>query len=443
MKLAKPISVGMAVALIGAISVVPAGATTGATGEILTGNLFLGTSTVEMGARPNGSFGSSIAAPAGYHPRTTGSNLLGFRTNPTNCDWDQSSCEEISQGDFFTPGTPYEAWALQVGSGTAGFNTNSATGIAGSFTSVDSITPQGTWQSAAPFNGLDVQQEYRIRDLGIETDLTLTNSTGSAINDIYFLRGVDADNCVMEARPGLCTEAPYPPGTVVDSTYETFNTVIGNGASAGYGAVKSTQTDDTSLVLQLFSSTANAFTTTGGFASSGDLESIYNGTASGYVSNVGVTSLGDKAIYVVDRIASIGAGESATLRYTYNLDPKGIDPTPPPTPTPTPTPVATSLAVKAVSSAKKLKPGKRVKLVKSTKTNGKITKVRATCTLDGANIATRGDVSYCETKIKKSGKNTRVWVTPLLPNVKVRIKIVAKHGGSKSTKWTRTWKARS
>lgn len=303
-------------------------ATSSTTAQLLSNNLFMGTTKVEVGARPNGSFGSDVAAPVGYHPRpdqslTTGN--LGFRGNPTECDWSDPACLQISQGDFFIPGTPYEVWALQIGNaGTSRWNYDAGTGVPGSFTGVDAALPGGTWEATGATDGIQVRFDYSIPSFSwlVNADVTLTNTTGSTINDIYFLRGVDPDNCKADPATGR----PPPPlcttrfGTPTDDTYDTFNTVVSNGSVGGLAQVTATQTDDSYLALQLASPTAVAFReTTGGFAISGNLASYYSGTVPGYVSDPGVTVAGDRAIYVVDRIASLAPGASRTLPVKYVL----------------------------------------------------------------------------------------------------------------------------
>lgn len=289
----------------------------------------MGTTKVEVGSRANGSFGSDVNAPAGYHPRPAqglSSGTLGFRGNPTECDWDDPACIQISQGDFFIPGSPYEAWALQVGSGTAAFNTNGVTGIAGSFTGVSATTPSGTWEATAPYDGIQVRFDYTVPTFSwlINANVTLTNTTGAAISDVYFLRGVDPDNCKADPATGrppppLCTEDSGSGPGPVTSTYQTYDTVMSNGPATGLAKVTATQTDDSFLSLQLASNTANAFRKTGSFANSGNLANIYAGTDVFYVSDVGNTVLEDEAIYIVEKIASIPAGGSVTLPVKYVL----------------------------------------------------------------------------------------------------------------------------
>jgi len=213
-----------------------------------------------------------------------------------------------------------------VGTGTAAFNTNAVTGVAGSFTAANATTPSGTWEATAPYDGIQVRFDYSLPTFSwlVDANVTLTNTTGSAINDVYFLRGVDPDNCRADPSTGrppppLCTEDNGSGQAPVNITYQTFNTVISNGPASGLAKVTATQTDESFLSLQLASNTAKAFRKSGGFASSGNLADIYAGADGQYVSDVGNTVLEDRAIYIVEKIASIPAGGSVTLPVKYVL----------------------------------------------------------------------------------------------------------------------------
>ncbi|MDP4014418.1 MAG: fibronectin type III domain-containing protein [Candidatus Nanopelagicales bacterium] len=299
-------------------------------------NMFLGTTRVEVGARPNGSFGSDVDAPEPpYYPRSDKSDpILGFRGNPDDCDWSDPDC--ITQGDFFTPGTPYENWAIQVGGASALYNNDSGTSVAGEFTSVSPSTPSSVWESSSPVDGaVDVRFDYSLPTSSwlVDASVTLTNSSSSTVNDIYFSRGVDPDNCKAETRttppPPLCTDRD---GVLVTDTYDTLNTVEANGSSGGVALVTATQTDDTYLGLRLASPTAKAYVKDGGFATSGSLEDIYGGADPDYTNTVGQpATYDDVAVYIVDVIPSLDPGESETLYFQYVL--KDGAPLPPGAPT--------------------------------------------------------------------------------------------------------------
>ena len=344
-----PAAILVAVCLLITVGTGSASATTATTGEILTGNLFLGTTKVEIGARPNGSFGSNVTPPAGYHPREDNSpQMLGFRGNPDVCDWNARSC--ITQGDFFAPGGPFEQWGIQVGTGTFYKNDDTFTGIAGSFTSVDPNGPSGTWQSTASTDGVAVRMTYSAPTFSwlVRATVELTNTTASPIHDVYYARTVDPDNCVMETRT-ICTNAA---GALVAGTYDTLSTVVSTGPATGVALVTATQTDGTYLGLRFPSPTAKAFRHAPGYY--GFVTSpaaVWNGTdpqtttalgASGPDSNTASGYL-DAGIGVVDKIDIISPGETKTIQFQYVLKDGAptSDPETPATPAATTAPAST------------------------------------------------------------------------------------------------------
>jgi uncharacterized repeat protein (TIGR02543 family) len=322
-------------AAMGATVLMSAGsatATSSNTGEILSGNLFLGTTKVEVGGRSNGSFGSDVAAPAGFHPRTdtkfasgapNSTAVIGFRANLTECDWAAPDC--VTQGDFFSPGFPYEAWALEVADKGARWNTDltnftvSPYGIPGSYTSVDPSLPSGTWESTAPHGGVAVRFDYSLPPFSwlVNAYVTLTNTTASPINDVYFLRGVDPDNCVYP------TAETCPSSSAgIGQKFHTTNTVVSNGgAGSDLAKVTATQTNNTYFSLELASSTAKAFISNHEcYETYGSVKTIYEsgtGYQCAYTSTVGQQYLGDEGMYVVEKIATLAPGESRTLKVKY------------------------------------------------------------------------------------------------------------------------------
>jgi hypothetical protein len=303
-----------ALALLGA-AVVPAMATTGPAAELASGNLFMGTTRVEVGARPNGSFGSTLAAPPGYNPRTEGGNILGFRVNPTGCSWTDPSC--VTLGDFFTPGTPYEAWGIQIGNGTPAYNSIFGTGVPGAFASADAARVTGVWQSTGAFNGITVKQTYSIPQYAwmIDTTVDLTNTSGATVNDVYVMRGLDPDNCRMKTLRVCDSNGDG----VADATgqYTTHNAVETPQGSANAGAlVTATQTDDSYLGLRAVGTEARAFAQNGGFTNPANLSTLWSGGDAAYHSTPAST-FGDAGIYAVVRVPSIAPGATATVHVQY------------------------------------------------------------------------------------------------------------------------------
>jgi hypothetical protein len=311
---ARHLIVAGALTLLGAAAV-PAMGTTGPTAELLGDNLFMGTTKVEVGARPDGSFGSAIDAPAGYSPLTDRGAILGFRVNPAECTWTDPGC--VTLGDFFTPGTPYEAWGIQIGNGTPGFNSIFGTSAPGAFTSADAAGVTGVWQSAGAFDGaIAVKQTYSIPPYAwmIDTTVELTNTSGAAVDDVYFMRGVDPDNCRMETRPLCDQDGDGVPDN--GPSFATHNTVVAQGSATTSALVTATQTNDSYIGLRAIGDEARAFTQNGGFNNPGDLSTLWSEGDPQYRSSLG-SSFGDDGIYAVVRVPSIAPGETATVRIQY------------------------------------------------------------------------------------------------------------------------------
>ena len=321
-----PAPILVAVCLLIAVGTGSASATTATTGEILTGNLFLGTTKVEIGARPNGSFGSSVTPPAGYHPRddVAFGVLLGFRGNPDSCDWNSPSC--ITQGDFFAPSLPFERWGIQVGTGTFHENDHATSDIAGSFTSVDPTGPSGTWQSAGSTDGIAVRMIYSAPTFSwvVRATVELTNTTASTIHDVYYLRMVDPDNCAEETR-AICTDRQ---GTLVAQTFDTLSTVVSTGPATGVALVTATQTDGTYLGLRFPSPSAKAFRhAPNAYGVVTSPAAVWDGTATDTTTAVGAsgpdsnTQNGyyDAWMGAVDKVDTIAPGETKTIQFQYVL----------------------------------------------------------------------------------------------------------------------------
>lgn len=106
----------------------------------------------------------------------------------------------------------------------------------------------------------------------------------------------------------------------------------------------------------------------------------------------------------------------------------------------------TFLVVKA-RAKKKLKLGKRAKLVKSATTNARITRVNTTCHLDGTKLKGENKRAACKVTVRRTRatySNINVRVTPKRSvRLKIRTKIVANAPGMEKDVWNRTWKVKN
>ena len=93
---------------------------------------------------------------------------------------------------------------------------------------------------------------------------------------------------------------------------------------------------------------------------------------------------------------------------------------------------------------KKLKPGRKTKIVRSVSTNGSIKKAKTHCYLNGEKLAGRAAKKFCKIKTKEDKTNAKIWVKPskCSTGLKVKTKIVAKTQDARKAKWNRTWKVK-
>lgn len=205
---------------------------TGATTAALVdgaGSAFVRNDVVQAGAKPNGTFGSESTvsgdpASAGFTSLFTDedgqpADYLGLINDPGADGFGVG----VDHGDFFLPGSPYEAWGLYAG-GQLLQNNNRTTEIAGGFLPVIDPTSNAiTWSADAPANGIDISQTYTApadNQHVITIDVALTNTTGDT-QTVYYIRQVDPDNSVDNVqRDGADWDG-----------YATFNSVLAQSAA--------------------------------------------------------------------------------------------------------------------------------------------------------------------------------------------------------------------
>jgi len=289
-----------------------AGTTDRATSALNRSHAFLAGNYVEVGVRPNGAFGSTAAdVPSGFHQQ--GGKGIGFvairdRSQPS---WAAALSAGQVDGDFFLPGTEYEGWALRVGSDLLLHNTHSRTGVLGSNSApVSSGGAQvSTWTSTGSHGGISVTAVHSVPDLGQQLDITvtLTNTTGSAISDLYYGRGVDPDN------------------DRAASVFVSTNTVVAQHASDGYALV--TAAFDNGGQIALFSDDPRAIAAreTSGFNTTFDPAVVHAAGSDGaFRTDVGSTGTADAGMNLVFRIDSLAGGASTTLTYSYLLTTEAV-----------------------------------------------------------------------------------------------------------------------
>lgn len=325
--------------------------------QLVGSNMFLQGRWLEVGLARNGSMGSTRNAPTGYHPRSGGG---GTYWDPATCtssftaqalasvyDWGHDGWTTGTpnyMGDYTLPGSPWEGWAVQVGttvnfanftsyqSSTTGCNgfTNSSgsatTATSGSFTSYSSTAGRliGMWEGTTGSGTVGLRKEYRVDTLGSSLVVTVvfTNLTSSPTGDIYYFRGLDPDNNQTVSGGSFSTN-----NTIVyqnDALHRVLVTAACQGTTAAAGSPPvriGLGTKDCRAKCFIFSSWP--------LSSSVLLSNIWSGTYTGMGTTTTATNAtqnGDVALGLVYNIGAIPANDSAIISYAYIYDGNsGID----------------------------------------------------------------------------------------------------------------------
>jgi hypothetical protein len=294
-------------------SATPAQATFTTNTQISNGQAFLQGEFAEVGVRVNGAFGSTNV-PSGFHANP--SNCLGFRVDREMDGWGSTT----DDGDYFCPGSPFEGWQVKVGS-SLGRNDHGQTGVSGAVSDIQNSSSSQcvSWNSASPYNGVSISQRYCVPTAGqaLHTDVTLTNTTGSAVSDIYFGRGFDPDNATGNG------DMTCGGSTITTGMFYSCNAVTGQGTEA---QATSRWGNGSFIALQSFDARARVARQTGGF-SSPDPADIWNAgntlaTSGTYLGNVGELGA-DAGLYVALQVPTLGAGASTSFRISYVLSAEG------------------------------------------------------------------------------------------------------------------------
>jgi hypothetical protein len=308
------LTVALVVGVVGP-SEEPAWATSDQATSVKVGSsAFLAGMYTEAGVKANGSFGAS-PAPAGFHPQ--GGSRLGFVVvrDTTQTSWSAASGLGLVDGDFFTPGLAYEGWALKVGSVLAqnnhGFGNGVVPEISGSLGTVTNAT--GTsgnntvgWTSSAPFEGVTIAKTYSLPQAGqrVDVSVTLTNTTGAPITNIYYGRGVDPDDANMD------------PGDLHTSTNTVVSQISEGGSSSRVSAAFTRgsrifldSTDPRSRVARERGLNDPLF----------DPSEVWAGSLARFDRTVASTNTADTGIHLAVKIDSLGAGQSTTFTFSYLL----------------------------------------------------------------------------------------------------------------------------
>jgi len=323
--------------------------------QLINCNAFMQGNYIELGVNSVGAFGTAVDQPAGYHGNSNptpavlycdspslvgGSHGLGFIADPDMDGWSVGTPPFF--GDYFLPGTPYEGWSIQIngsradayttGSGSTGTLTGtniSDTLIGGTYTTI--------WQGM--MDSVQITQVISLDtgNLYFTVNVTLTNTSSSPVDNIYYVRSVDPDNDEMEPGGGFPTNN-YVRSQCPDTSYSLVVATAADSLNArAYLGIGST---DTNSRVYVFTSWPPSAT--------GDLGEIYNETetflgttyfamgdsamnediAIGIVFSVPhLAPLDSASIMVNDRTTSMGMhpANSKTMSYFYSFSKAATD----------------------------------------------------------------------------------------------------------------------
>jgi hypothetical protein len=273
--------------------------------QIVSSNAFLKGNFVEVGVGPCGAFASTVAAPAGYHPRGAGNSSvasqLGFVADPAQDGWGVGTPNYA--GDYFLPGNPEEGWGVSI-NGTS-YNNNLICGltqIPGSVISYNSSSSEvsATWQGSVGGLSITARTYIPVNSVYFVTEVTVLNTSTATLNNVYYMRNVDPDQA--QNTPGLGGYSTT--NTIVYQNPDICNRALVSAVSAG------------SLYLGLGTIDSRARVTRGGFGNRNAVD-VWNGT--GGLSNSG-SLLADQAISISFNLGTLAPNQSTSFAYAYILN---------------------------------------------------------------------------------------------------------------------------
>lgn len=287
--------------------------------QMVGGEIYLQGLFSEVGISACGVYGAQ-SMPVGYNGNV-GTNL-GFVADHQMDGWNVGA--PVRCGDYFYPGSPYEAWGIEI-NGVVYGNYNAFAGCDGligggipggvTFYNGTGGTKEGQWEGdiISGTTNLHICQYTVVPDseLFFSTTITLKNNGATPLNNVYYMRHLDPDN--DQASGG---------------TFNTDNTVVQN-PGAGSNALCTAVGQDFGCFLGMLSTgypDARAFIGGGVGSFPTLIADTWNGNIGmGYNTTVGSTNGGfDDCMGISNFWSSIAPGQSVTFRFYYVLDPSAI-----------------------------------------------------------------------------------------------------------------------
>ena len=289
--------------------------------DTVSGEVFLRGNFTEVGIHPAGSFGTSVAAPAGFHP--IGRTQLGFVADQGRDGWSVGTPPQ--SGDYFLPGSPEEGWSVEwtVGGAERTFGNYGRMSVfqvpQTSLTETSAgSTRSAVWVGTATSGSeqLRVTQNvhFDVDDLFFIMSMTLTNVGSVMLDSVEYMRNVDPDQ-EQDLGSGFSTrnyvlyqpERTGVPGRPDLAARPAGNTTDALVMAEGLGF---------SIPLGLGTVDSRAAVSNEGF-SNRDPDAILNTPIQPTQASPNVA---DEAIVLAFDLGSLAPGQSVSFDYVYILD---------------------------------------------------------------------------------------------------------------------------
>ncbi len=263
--------------------------------DAVGGNVFLQGNYMEIGVSASGSLGTSVAAPAGYHPQ--GQSGISYVVDTDG--WTSGAAPRA--GDFTLPGSPVDS--IVVGFNGTSYAQDERSGrrqIATTTTDISTATLLGARTTGLVGGSLVFTQTITLDPSATYyiTTITVENVSGAAMNDVRFMRSFDPD------------QDQYRYGN-----YTTYNDVLSNPTAGNDLAIARAQGPNSGVSVNLVAFDEDARASNFGFAN-------YNTYVNqAYAAPVDLNGqLVDQAITLTFSFGNLAAGQSATKTFYTTLN---------------------------------------------------------------------------------------------------------------------------
>jgi gliding motility-associated-like protein len=276
--------------------------------QIVNGNGFLKGNFVELGIGPCGTFGTSVDAPAGYHPRggiNGNERKLGFVADQGKDGWTVGNPNYC--GDYYVPGSPEEGWGISIDGNN--YNNNllcDLNDIPGQVTSYRNEAENivCTWEGSK--NGIVIKAKTIVpkNKLYFLTEVSFRNTNADTVRNLYYMRNIDPDN-----------------EFTLSNNYSTKNNIVNQNPNAENKAVVTAEGLSFGCFIALGTKDCRAKVSIGGFANR-SAQAAWNCIPP---HNCRGGNEADEAISISFNLGNLGPNRTTSLKFVNVLNLADLD----------------------------------------------------------------------------------------------------------------------